>query len=199
MSIVPIETFAAYVRDELGQINVAHLTAALAAAENFVETHCARNFNVASGTATARVFGPTQIVDYGTVVRVPDFMSTTGLVVTNNGTTVAATDYQLEPLNGYDLTNSPMPYTAIRILNSVWTLDQMRATISVTADWGWTTGTVPAVVIEACKMLGKDFVTHRDSRFGFAETSVGAVSGARNWFVLNSLARYRRVESFALA
>jgi hypothetical protein len=198
MAIVPIDLFTAYIRDETGQDGAAHILAAYNAAEGFVQKICQRTFSTATGTPTARVFGPKQIRESGTVVRVHDFMTTTGLVVSNYGTTVAASGYQLEPLNGLDSAGELTPYTSIRILNSMWTTSQMIATITITADWGWTANTVPALVAESVKLLGKDYIQHRDAKFGYIETSMGAVSAGRNYAVLNSLSSWRRTESITL-
>mgnify|MGYP000889739861 CR=1 FL=1 len=194
MSLVDIDTFTSYIRDEIGATGKPLTLQALDAAESWVQQFCQRSFTLATGTPTARVFGPLSMEQWYTVLRVDDIATPTGLIVSNYGTTVASTDYQLEPLNGRDATGLAVPYTQIRLLSSSWTTNMMRATATITADWGW--ASTPALVTQSILQLGKDYVVHRDAKFGFIETSVGAVSGSRNWSVMNMLARFRRTESF---
>lgn len=196
MSIVDIDTFTSYIRDEIGATGKPLTTQALNAAESYVQEFCQRSFALATGTPSARVFGPMSMQESLTVLRVDDIATATGLVVSNYGTTVASTEYQLEPLNGRDATGLAVPYTQIRLLTSAWTTNLMRATATITADWGWSA--TPSLVTQSILQLGKDYVVHRDAKFGFIETSVGAVSGSRNWSVINMLARFRRTESFGI-
>lgn len=196
MTIVDIDTFTSYIRDEIGATGKPLTLQALNAAESYVQQYCQRSFALATGTATARIFGPPAMQESFTVLRVDDIASTTGLIVSNYGTTISSNDYQLEPLNGKDASGLGVPYTQIRLLSSTWTTNVMRATATITADWGWPA--VPSLVSQAILLLGKDYVQNRDTKFGFIETSVGAVSGSRNWSVMNMLARFRRTESFGI-
>ena len=65
---------------------------------------------------------------------VEDIASTSGMTVTLDGVAVAATDYQLRPLNA-TLGPEPEPYDRIVRLGTVgWTLQRP---VVVTAIWGW--------------------------------------------------------------
>lgn len=198
MAIVPDAVFTAYLQNETGITDAAVLSAAKAAAEGQVRQWCQRSFELTNTVATARVYGPLQLRYDGTTVRVGDFTDTASLIVSNYGTTVASTSYQLEPLNGINLAGDIVPFEQIRLISSVWTTTSLnQATITITAKWGWTV--VPDPVIEAVKMLGKDYITARGSKFGFVETVVGPLAGGRNWMVINALGPYRRSEAFGLA
>jgi hypothetical protein len=189
MAIVDIDDFVRYFGSETNA-DIADMTSALAGAEYAVKRHCHRDFTVATDTATPRVFVP----ESDTVVRVDDFASTTGLVVTNDGSTIAAAGYQLEPLNGIDLTGEAVPYTTVRLVTGLcWTRTYRRATVSVTARWGWST--IPDDVVEATKILAKDLVHHRETRFGVAGWGqFGVVRMRENPTVLSLLQRVVRMD-----
>lgn len=184
-----------YLKNETGATDSAHIATAHRTGVRAVQGYCGgagwRTFDDTATTATARLYVP-QSYD---IVRVHDFCTTSGLIVSNDGTTVASTDYQLEPVNGFSVTGEP--YQQIRLLSGSWTRDGSKATVTVTAKWGW--DDTPEDACEAVKLIAKDYVTGRGSKFGFTETSVGAVQGGRNWLALNALSHLRRVEAFGLA
>lgn len=155
MAIVLVADFQTYVRDKLGAVDTAILQRSLTAAESAVRAHCHRSFD-AVGAASARVFVP----ESGTVLRVDGFTTITS--VSNDGSTVASTSYQLEPLNGRSLSGDVVPYDTIRLTSGAWTLDGDRATVTVTAAWGWVT--IPEAVKEAVMVLGKDIADRREMR-----------------------------------
>lgn len=197
MSIVSPADFTQYIRDEIGADNAQMTAQAQAAAESFVRQYCGRQFTPSTGSATARVYGPRSLTEGGRVVRVHDFGSTTGLIVSNYGTVIASTAYQLEPLNALNNAGASVAYEQVRLFWTRFITLMDQATITITADWGWPV--VPAAVTEAVKLIGKDYVQQRDTRFGFAETSVGAVSAARNWPAITLLQPFRRPEAFGFS
>lgn len=148
----------------------ARLTNALAAASRGIEHETRRQFNDA-GSATARVFAPTSRWD----ALVDDFSTVTGLVIkTDSGgdgtfaTTLSSTDYELWPLNGIQDGESGWPYYWVRAVESRWfnTLNTRRATIQITARWGW--AAVPAVIKEATLIVAAEIFKLKDAPFGVA-------------------------------
>lgn len=133
-----------------------------------IERHCGRQFNQA-GTTSARMYVP----DSATWTYVDDFHTTTGLVVevdlagNDTWTTWAADDYQLEPLNGIVEGQSGWPYYKLRALSRSFPVCRSgRATVRVTADWGW--AAVPDPVVQAAKILAAETFTLRTAPLGVA-------------------------------
>lgn len=135
------------------------IQAGIDAAEEAIAKRCGRAFVVASGSTT-RVFAPA----YGSsVLDIDDATAVT--VVAENGTTIASTGYQLEPLNGIDQSGATVPYSRIRLLGSCWTPDYAgKASVSVTATFGW--AALPKAYIEAVKILSADIIDAKDVRNG---------------------------------
>lgn len=160
---VTLADFKTWLRNELGTTDDAMLQLGLDAAEVAVNEHCGRNFNAAS-TASARLFRPESL----RLVTIDDCTTVTSVV--ENGATVAASGYQLEPLNGRRPSGLDVPFDRIRRIYGDWYMDGAdevgRATISVTATWGW--AATPPPVIEATKILAKDIISQRDTRNGVA-------------------------------
>lgn len=169
------------------------LTAALAAASLGVEKHCRRQFNV-DASATARVFQPLTAAK----AIVDDISSMTGLVIETDAnldgafeTTWDAADYQLEPLNGVRSGVAGWPYWQIRTVGGQDFYPHRRATLRVTARWGW--ASVPAPVQEATLVLAEELWKLRDSPFGVAGVGeFGVVRVRENPKVALMLAPYRR-------
>lgn len=142
------------------------LTAALAVASRGIESCTHRQFNDA-GAATARLFYP----DTAARTRVDDFSTTTGLVIETDtsgdgtfATTWAASDYELQPLNGVADGMSGWPFWRIKAVGRYFPCRTSRASLRVTARWGWTA--VPAPVKEATLILAEDVFKLKDSPFG---------------------------------
>lgn len=127
------------------------LTRAIDAASRAIDDHCHRFF-YDSGSATARKF--TTSDPY--VLIVPDFHTTTGLVVatdtTGDGTfdttwssSGSPADYQPEPIDP----DEGRPWTRLAAIDDKTFPTGGRApTVQVTAQWGW--AAVPDPVTEAC-------------------------------------------------
>lgn len=146
----------------------AELASAADSISREIERHCGRQFNRAGATA-ARVYTP----DFATWTYVDDFHTTTGLVVevdrAGDGTwTVWDTgDYQLEPLGGVVEGQSGWPFYKIRALTRPFPVSRSRrATVRVTADWGW--AAVPDPVVQAAKILAAETFTLRTAPLGVA-------------------------------
>lgn len=115
------------------------LTLAADAATQIVQTYCDRHF-VQQETASARVF--TALSPW--LLEVDDISTTTDLVIKTDEdgdgvfeTTWAASDYQLEPLNG-KLGGQNWPYTRIRAIGArEFPLEYGQAVVQITARWGW--------------------------------------------------------------
>lgn len=163
----------------------------LDAAVSGAGTYCQRRFVLASGTPSARVYVPE-----GDLVRPHDCVSITS--ITENGSTVASSEWQAEPLNGLTAAGVSVPYSRVRRLGGWWYAYGRQATISVEADWGWSD--FPIDVKTAVLMLGKDLRSGRDTSFGIAAmTEYAAVRARQNLQVAALLRDFRRVESWGIA
>lgn len=148
----------------------AEVAAVASSASREVERFCHRQFNKDAAPA-ARKFIPTRpglcITD--------DFYTTTGLIVQTDDSldgTFARTwaidvDYELQPLNGVVDQIPGFPFWKIVAIGQQgFPGHPTRATVKVTASWGW--ATVPAPVIEAVKMIASDSFQYKDTRMGVA-------------------------------
>jgi hypothetical protein len=134
--------------------------AAIDASEEAINDRCGRVFAVA-GSASARTFVPES--GRSSLIEIED--CTTVTLVTNNGTTVDASAYQLEPVNGRDYAGVSVPYSRIRLLGSYWTRTyEGEASVSVTGTWGW--AALPARYLEAVKIVAADVLDAKDVRNG---------------------------------
>lgn len=142
------------------------IASALLAADSEIDNICGRSFTDA-GSASARTFRAPPSSD--DVLLVDDFWTTTGLAVAVDGdsdgvfetTWTLGTHYQLEPLNASDV------FYRIRPIGSLlWPSPtrRARASIQVTARWGWEN--VPGAVTEAALIIGAMLVKLREAPFG---------------------------------
>jgi hypothetical protein len=207
MSNVTLATFKTYLREEKPTVDDSFLQAALDAADLTMNDECKRQFVIASGPATSRVYAPKSVSD---LLRIHD--CTTVTAVSNDGTAVASTDYQLEPLNGLSPAGEARPYDQIRYLTrtgtssssfndafyygNVWYWDAGRATVTITATWGW--ASIPPLLVEGLKVMAKDIAGNRDVQNGVVGfTDAGAASARKNMFVMSVIKHYRREEAKA--
>src|SRR5918992_2343438 len=169
------------------------LTEALSVASRGIEFCTGRQFNDAGSTST-RVYRPeTRCWAY-----VDDFHTTTGLVVKTDdggdgtyGTTWASSDYELTPLNGIVDGQTGWPYTRINAVESRYFPCGRRATLQMTARWGW--AAVPAPAKEATLILAEDIFKLRDTPFGVGGYGeYGRIRARQNPEVWNRIAPYRR-------
>jgi hypothetical protein len=140
----------------------------LTAAESVVDDHCGRRFTVVDddASATSRVY---VAPSYGRLLFIDDLADATGIVIVDDGTTLSASDYQLEPLNNVGPDRRYRPINAIRRMGVDWAdpLYEGKASVTVTSDrWGWLT--VDNRVARATEMAAKDLWDMRETRFGRA-------------------------------
>lgn len=190
-----VEQVKAYCRSEIPTDDDEWIEAACDAAEMTLDRECGRQFVVASG-ASARVYAPTNYE----VLTIHDAVSISSVV--SGGATVAAADYQLEPLNGLTIYGESVPYTKIRLLSGSWwvgTANDKEATVSVTASWGWSA--IPARIEQAALIIAKEIITNRDEvklgLVGFSD--VGGVTARTNPIVRETIQHYRRAEAWGIA
>lgn len=181
---VPVATFKQWWKTEIS-VDDTLVEAAINAAETAIDNALQRRMVVASGTPSARVFRPTD----SDVLYINDAKTVTSIV--ENGTTLTSgTDYVLEPLNGISATGETWPYYRVLRYGRCWYTDGVKATVTVTADWGWTA--IPYEVIESCKIIASDMLSNRDMRNGLvAITEAGGVGSRENLTVRNMIAKYR--------
>lgn len=179
--------------DREADIDENALQAALDTASRGIEKMTGRQFNQAT-VATARVYRPTSY----RLVDVDDFYTTTGLVIeTDDGdsgtfsTTWSAGSYELYPLNGISDGEAGWPWFKVRALNSRWFPCGSRATVRVTARWGW--AAVPAAVKESCLVSAVEIFKLKDTPFGVGGYGdFGIIRARDNPFVARMLAPYSR-------
>lgn len=146
------------------------ITNALRSSSRGIDKYCGRQFNKA-GSVSARVFRP----EGRLLVKVDDFHTTAGLVLATDDdddgvfeTTWSASDYQVEPLNGVVDGEPGWPWWTIRAVGSrnFPCSPRGRATVRVTADWGW--AAVPEPVREACQIVALETYKLPEAPFGVA-------------------------------
>lgn len=169
------------------------LDGAVQAASRGIEKFCGRQFND-SEAVSARVYKP-QSCD---LLLVDDFSTISGLVVKsdedNDGvfeTTWNASDYEVQPLNGIVDGEPGWPYWVVK---AVWRRPFpmfRRATMQITARWGWTTP--PAPVPEACRIAAEEIFKLRDTPFGIGGYGdFGVIKVRDNPFTSRMLMKYQR-------
>lgn len=169
------------------------LTEALTVASRGVEKFCRRQFNKATA-ASARVYYP----ETPGMAVVDDVHTTTDLVIkTDSGadgtfeTTLTAAQYELSPLNGIVDGETGWPYWRIRAVNVCLPVATGRASLQVTAQWGW--AAVPGPVKEACLIVAEETFKLKDAPFGVAGFGeFGAVRIRQNPKAAEMLVPYRR-------
>lgn len=190
MAIVELADFQHYIRDAQITADASTLDVDLRAAEGMVRAHCHRDFTLAGDTPTARVFVPLSCE----LLNIDDAVQVTA--VSNDGT--ATTGYQLEPLNGRDQAGNTVPYTALRLTSGAWVSDGQRATVSVSARWGW--DAYPDDVVDAVKIMAKDLAWQRELKgdvAGFGD--FGAVRMRQNAAATALLAPFVRWDRAGIA
>lgn len=142
------------------------LEARINEASRVIDQHCNRRF-YADSTASARLFTS---ID-GNTIFVDDISSTTGLVVKSDSagdgtyaTTIAAADFQAEPLNAI-VKGTPITSIAARLAGT-FSMAAVPAGCQVTAKWGWPA--IPDPVHSACLILAGRLVKRGDSLLGVA-------------------------------
>ena len=196
MAYVDLTELSDYLRNTIVADEV-EIQAALSAAENAINSYCQRTFTVPTA-ATTRTF----IGCHSYVMVVPDIANTTNLAIVNDGSTLSASDYQLEvspsTVGPVGIDGRTWPYTRIRRIAGYWDVDSDgEATISITARWGWPA--VPAEVEMATKLLARDYLLARDTGFGIVQVGDFSRRVAANGVVTDLLGPLRRAEAWGIA
>lgn len=181
-----LETFQAWGHSETSY-DTDLIIAAIDAATDWLDMACGRRFAVA-GAGSARTYVPT----FGSGrLMIDDCTTVTAL--TENGTALAEnTDYVLRPLNNLAASGETVPYDVALRLDKPWYTNGHRATISVTATWGW--AAIPTMIVEACKILTKEFLEQRDVRHGLVGFSeAGGIRATDNLKVRQAVERYSKL------
>lgn len=180
-----VGTFKDWYKDETS-VNDSLIEAAINAAETAIDNALQRRMVIASGTPSERVFRPNPC---SPILYFDDAKTVTSIV--ENGVTLTAnTDFVLEPLNGLSATGEAWPYYRALRYGRDWYTDGPKATVTITADWGWTA--IPYEVIESCKVVAADMLSNRDMRNGLvAITEAGGVGSRQNQTVRDMIAKYR--------
>lgn len=178
-----VDSFKSWARDEV-LVDEEHVIEAIEAAEQAIDNEAGRRFVVAS-TSTQRLFVP----PCDPVLRIYDCTAVAS--VSDNGSTVSASLYQLEPVNGLSASGETVPYDSIRRLGGSWSSSGAgEATIAVTATWGW--AAIPSGVKTAARIVTQDVLANRDVRFGLvAVTEAAAFSARENKTVQKALSQYK--------
>lgn len=145
----------------LDNANEDELAAVIEAASRAIDGHCGRRFWL-DDAATDRVFEACDpyVLDLG-AHEIGSSASVT--VTTDDGsgtfsTTVAASGFQLEPVNAPFAPAGAAPYTSVRRLDGCWprqrSRDGRQDLVKITARYGWPS--VPANVAEACMTIVQD-------------------------------------------
>ena len=139
----------------------------------------------------------------GTVLRVRDISTATGLVVktvTTDGTTFSTTwaagDYRLEPYAGIVDGLTGFPYTHIIGVDRTFPYGT-RPQVQVTAKWGW--AAVPDAVAQACLIKAARVFKRRNTPHGINTGEFGAIriTNQQDPDVTDLLAPYRLAGSGA--
>lgn len=141
-----------------------NLQRALDAATSWITDYTGRTFDV-DATDTTRLFYP----NADGTVSVPDLVSITSLKTDTTGnrsyaTTLAATDYELLPLDG-------PPYDTIRSWPQSSKSFAAGRQVQIVGKFGNEPGgSVPAAVQQACLILATRFYKRREAPFGILQT-----------------------------
>jgi hypothetical protein len=149
---------------------------------------------VVAGASTARVFRPDSDSQ---VLWLDDFTTLTSIV--ENGTTlVVNTDFVLGPLNNLSPSGETVPYSYALRRSRSWYTDDVLATVTVTAAWGW--AAIPPQVVEMCKLVGKAYLEGRDFSQGIvALTETGAFGARETKLVKDAIKDYRSHKTWGVA
>lgn len=188
MTLISVEEFKDYTRNELS-LDYDETVGVLEATDDLLADLCRRRWVVAGSTATARSYSPRSWSDS---IRIHDCTEVTA--VTAQGVAVASSEYQLEPLNGLDWAGNARPYEQMRRVGSHWPFDDFRATVTVTAKWGWPS--IPAQIKRAAFVLAKDITMHRDLAFGtIIVPDIAALRVRQSSLITDLVKSYRRPEA----
>jgi len=145
--------------------NDAHLERALEAASEWIDNHCGRTFTLSSAPETRYAYA----AEDGSV-DVVDLVTVSSIAVDSNGdrtyaTTLAATDYEMLPLNAARANQlriwptSTRAFSAGRLVRIIGTFGYVEG------------GATPAAVVQACQILATRWFSRKDSPLGVLEAT----------------------------
>jgi hypothetical protein len=174
--------------------DLAEYVEAAEAGESFLDTECARSFDIA-GAASARSFRPR--TSGSAVLWIRDCTTITSVV--ENGTTLTANvDYIAEPRADENWSGEVRPFDRLCRVNGTWYANNGIPTVTVTATWGW--AAFPPGLTLAAKVCAKAYLETRDIRFGLAAIAeTGGVGERQVKAVADFIANYRGHQSWGIA
>jgi hypothetical protein len=177
--------------------DLAEIEVALTVGCQAIDLATVRTFGVPDDETT-KVYAPIS----GDLVKVDDIANTTNLVIVDNGSTLSASDYQLETwpgrANQMSQTGIMYPFAYIRRLSGSWHVAcNGEATLSVTAQHGWPA--VPDSIKLASKLAAKDYLDMRDTRFGLVQVGDFARRIMENSTIGGLLQPFRSGDSWGIA
>lgn len=189
MSYVTLEELKVHLRNELGSVDDDELQGCLDSASSSIDAYCGRTFGVAA--SATRIYVPSGLSS----LYIDDCTAVTSVTV--DGTALASTDYQKEPLNA---TADNRPFTRLVRLGTVWPCPyDGEATISIVATFGW--AATPAGVKAACRILAKEIAETRNQVGGYTtiapDLMARALSHPKYRQLLDPLRRMDRVGGIA--
>lgn len=174
VSWLTIEDLKAYCRNEIPTDEDEHFDEAIDSAVSAVGGEINRPLVVASASPSSRVFRPNRC---RRLLLIDDCVAVSS-IVENGATLTVSTDYALEPLNGLDARGETVPYSQVRRFSTDWYTDDDKATVSISARWGWLA--IPTQLVTATKIVAKDVLMNRDVKFGIVAVTDAAVFSARS-------------------
>jgi hypothetical protein len=156
------------------------LELAIESASREIDGYCERVFYSTSAT---RVYAPHNIY----LVETDDIVSVTTVKTSTDGltydTTLDATDYQLEPLNGI-AGGLVSPFTQIRAVGDyLWpayspqTIFHLEASVQVVGVFGWSA--IPAAIRQATVILAMRLFKRLDAPLGMISNDLGSMRVGR--------------------
>ena len=175
------------------------LAQAITSASGWVDGYCERTFEPAGTAATAREYAASGRYE---VLPIDDAVAITSVAIDEDldgtfSTVLTTADWQAEPLNSR-AGGLTLPYMRLRpIEDGYWPRDVyvQRATVRVTARWGWTA--TPQAVKQATILQAARIFTRLDSPLGvagFGEMGAMRVSRFLDPDVDALLKPYRRIQ-----
>lgn len=177
---------------------------AIESSSRLIDGYSSRQFWT-SGTATSRIYNATD--DFQ--LMMDDVSGTAGFVLKSSSmanqtydVTWAATDFQIEPLNGV-LDGQYWPFDRVRacgryLFPTINTSFTLAALVQVTATWGW--ASVPSPIKQATLLQAARIYRRYDSPLGvagFGDFGVVRVSRFLDPDVQQLVEPYRRLRNFA--
>jgi hypothetical protein len=156
------------------------LELAIESASREIDGYCERQFYSTSGT---RIYAPNNVY----LVQTDDIISVTSVKTSTDGltfdTTLATTDYQLEPLNNI-AGGLVTPFTRLRAVGDyLWpsyypqTIFHLEASVQITGVFGWSA--IPAAIRQATVILAMRLFKRLDAPLGMISNDMGSMRVGR--------------------